>query len=304
MHDKELMAIVDCFKVWRRYLEGAMHTVQVFSDHQNLEYFSTTKVLNRRQARWAMELAGIDFKIYYRPGSKNGKPDALSRRPEYRPEKGGDENQPITTVLSKEHFANEEYRVSAISSSRAGSIFLVSSARLTSIPAMAWSEEFREMVRKASLKDAGYQKALKELKEGNGILRQDGQVLLRKEKLWVPDAPAVTARAANPRLFAMTAAPEMPGAPEATAKTREEKRFGRVDKDKDGRVEAEEVLAPRRKAFAKLDTNGNGALSFDEWAVKTIGKFSSADDDHSGWLSAAEYAETAPKRRPRTRCSC
>jgi hypothetical protein len=51
IHDKELLAIVDCFKVWRRYLEGAMHTVQVYSDHQNLEYFTTTKVLNRRQAR-------------------------------------------------------------------------------------------------------------------------------------------------------------------------------------------------------------------------------------------------------------
>jgi len=39
--------------------------VQVFLDHQNLEYFTTTKVLNRRQARWAQELAGIDFKIFY-----------------------------------------------------------------------------------------------------------------------------------------------------------------------------------------------------------------------------------------------
>jgi hypothetical protein len=105
IHDKELLAIVDAFKHWRRYCEGAIHQVQVFSDHQNLEYFTTTKVLNRRQARWAQELAGIDFKIYYRPGSQNGKPDALSRRSEYRPEKGGSENQPITTVLHKKHFA-------------------------------------------------------------------------------------------------------------------------------------------------------------------------------------------------------
>ena len=51
--DKELLAIVDCFKRWRRYLEGAKHQVQVISDHQNLELFQTTKVLNRRQARWA-----------------------------------------------------------------------------------------------------------------------------------------------------------------------------------------------------------------------------------------------------------
>jgi hypothetical protein len=46
IHDKELLAIVDCFKIWRRYLEGAMHTVQVYSNYQNLEYFTTTKVLN------------------------------------------------------------------------------------------------------------------------------------------------------------------------------------------------------------------------------------------------------------------
>jgi hypothetical protein len=28
IYDKELLAIVDCFKVWRRYLEGATHTVR------------------------------------------------------------------------------------------------------------------------------------------------------------------------------------------------------------------------------------------------------------------------------------
>jgi hypothetical protein len=74
IHDKELLAIVDCFKAWRRYLEGSLHTVQVFTDHKNLEYFMTTKVLNRRQARWAQELAGVDFKIFYRKGTSNGKP--------------------------------------------------------------------------------------------------------------------------------------------------------------------------------------------------------------------------------------
>ena len=199
IHDKELLAVVDCFKVWRRYLEGAMNTVQVFSDHQNLEYFSTTKVLNRRQARWAMELAGIDFKIYYRPGSKNGKPDALSRRPEYRPQKGGDENQPITTVLHKEHFAQEEYRSSAISTGGAGTVFLVSSARLSSIPAREWSKEFRGMVKKASEKDEEYQKALARVKTGKEtrLLRQDGEILLRKEKLWVPSDKQLRDRILN-----------------------------------------------------------------------------------------------------------
>jgi hypothetical protein len=47
IHDNELLAVVDSFKIWRRYLEGALLTVLVYTDHQNLEYFSTTKVLNR-----------------------------------------------------------------------------------------------------------------------------------------------------------------------------------------------------------------------------------------------------------------
>jgi hypothetical protein len=47
IHDKELLAILDCFKTWRGYLEGLLHTVQVFTDYKNLEYFMTTKVLNR-----------------------------------------------------------------------------------------------------------------------------------------------------------------------------------------------------------------------------------------------------------------
>ncbi|HVL29695.1 MAG TPA: EF-hand domain-containing protein, partial [Sphingomicrobium sp.] len=93
--------------------------------------------------------------------------------------------------------------------------------------------------------------------------------------------------------------------PEATPKSREEKRFARADKDDDGRITAAELYEPRRKAFAKLDTNGNGVLSFEEWAVKTIGKFEGADKDRSGWLTPAEYATTAPKPpKKKARCAC
>ena len=105
-------------------------------------------------------------------------------------------------------------------------------------------------------------------------------------------------------LPSMLSANVVPQAPEATAKSREQKRFSRVDKDKDGRVEKEEVLGPRRKAYAKLDTNGNGSVSFDEWAVKTIDKFGGADADRSGWLTPAEYATTAPPPPKHARCGC
>lgn len=93
-------------------------------------------------------------------------------------------------------------------------------------------------------------------------------------------------------------------APEASPKSREEKRFDRADKNKDGRVVLAELLEPRRKPFAKLDTNGDGRLSFEEWAVTTIKKFNGADRDRSRILTRAEYATTAPKPPKRKSCSC
>jgi hypothetical protein len=92
--------------------------------------------------------------------------------------------------------------------------------------------------------------------------------------------------------------------PEATARSREQKRFSRVDKDKDGRIAKEELLAPRRRAYAKLDVDGSGSVSFEEWAVKTLDKFGGADADRSGWLTAAEYASTAPPPPKKARCGC
>jgi len=47
---KELMAIVLAFEEWRPHLEGSRHPIQVLSDHKNLEYFMSTKLLNHRQA--------------------------------------------------------------------------------------------------------------------------------------------------------------------------------------------------------------------------------------------------------------
>jgi len=48
VHDKELLAIFEAFKIWRHYLEGTTSPIDVVTDHKNLEYFSTTKVLTHR----------------------------------------------------------------------------------------------------------------------------------------------------------------------------------------------------------------------------------------------------------------
>ena len=95
-----------------------------------------------------------------------------------------------------------------------------------------------------------------------------------------------------------------PAVPEALPATREQKRFNRYDKDRDGSITREEYLLARHKAFAKLDKDGNGTLSFDEWAVKAETKFATADADKSGAMNAAEFATTAVKRKSRPRAKC
>lgn len=121
----------------------------------------------------------------------------------------------------------------------------------------------------------------------------------RAEEPQIPPAP-------QPRLASSTALPlsPIPAAPEADAKSKEEKRFARADLDENGRISLAELVEPRRKVFAKLDVNRDGKLGFEEWAVKTIDKFEEADGDKSKWLTPNEYASTAPKPKKKPACSC
>src|SRR3989337_612578 len=159
-----------------------MYMILVYTDHKNLEYFATTKVLNRRQARWAQELAAYDFKIIYRPGSKNGKPDALSRRPEHRPEKGGgsDENQPICRILKLEQVSFED-----------GERILISSAsKLHAIPKVKFHSELLEKVFDRGSRDKVWTNDYEQAEAGNataGVELEDG-TLFYKGRLYVPNA--------------------------------------------------------------------------------------------------------------------
>lgn len=88
IYDKELLAIFAAFKEWRHYLEGIANTIEVITDHKNLEYFSTTKLLTRRQARWSEYLSGFHYTVRYRPGKQGLKPDSLTRRSDVYPQGG------------------------------------------------------------------------------------------------------------------------------------------------------------------------------------------------------------------------
>ncbi|KAL0195094.1 hypothetical protein M9458_008666, partial [Cirrhinus mrigala] len=77
--NRELLAIKLALEEWRHWLEGARHPFTILTDHRNLEYIRSAKVLNHRQARWALFFTRFHFEITYRPGSQNTKADALSR---------------------------------------------------------------------------------------------------------------------------------------------------------------------------------------------------------------------------------
>ena len=82
--DQELLVIVTSFWAWRHYLKGVKHPVKVFTDHNNLQYFLSTKPLIWWQAHWAEFLSGFDFEIEYRAEFKNPA-DSSSWRPDYQP---------------------------------------------------------------------------------------------------------------------------------------------------------------------------------------------------------------------------
>jgi len=83
IHDKEMLAVVRCLEAWRHFLEGAVEKFKIWTDHKNLEYFMKVQKLNRRQARWALYLSRFNFMLKHVPGSKMGKADSLSRRPDW-----------------------------------------------------------------------------------------------------------------------------------------------------------------------------------------------------------------------------
>ena len=97
------MAIVRSFEEWRAELESTPHPVKVLSDHKNLEYFMSTKLLNRRQARWSEFLSRFNFTIVYRPGKAGGKPDALTRRSGDLPKEGDERLQFQHQTVLKPH---------------------------------------------------------------------------------------------------------------------------------------------------------------------------------------------------------
>ena len=87
--------------MWRHFLEEKITKFEIWTDYKNLEYFMKAQKLNKRQARWALYLFMFDFMQKHVLGSKIGKANSLSRRPDWKVEVDRD-NENKTLLVKPE----------------------------------------------------------------------------------------------------------------------------------------------------------------------------------------------------------
>ncbi|KAL0411014.1 UNVERIFIED_CONTAM: Transposon Tf2-11 polyprotein [Sesamum latifolium] len=64
VHEKELLAVVHCLRLWRHYLLGSPFVVK--TDNTAVSHFMTQPKLTSRQARWQELLSEFHFVLEYR----------------------------------------------------------------------------------------------------------------------------------------------------------------------------------------------------------------------------------------------
>jgi len=103
IYDKELLVVIWGLEEYRYHLEGHLHKIEIWSDHQHLTFFRTAQKLTRRQARWALFMTHFDFVLYHKLGKTMQAEDPLSRQPDH--EMGIDLDNMNQVLLKPKFFA-------------------------------------------------------------------------------------------------------------------------------------------------------------------------------------------------------
>lgn len=103
VHDTELLAAIEGLEHWRHYFAYSQFPATILTDHKNLEYFASKRMLSPRQVRYAERLSKFNISIVYRPGVQNGAADALSRM--HQPNEGEGDGDTYAAILPKPKLA-------------------------------------------------------------------------------------------------------------------------------------------------------------------------------------------------------
>ena len=138
-------------------------------DHKNLEYFMKAQKLNRRQARWALYLSRFDFVLKHIPGTKMGKADSLSRRPDW--EIGVERDNEDEMLVKKEWLENR---------------------RTEKVEVIVEEVDLLEKIRQSRVRDNKVVKAVEEMKQAGVKVLRDKEwrdidsIMYKEEKVYVP----------------------------------------------------------------------------------------------------------------------
>ena len=125
--------------------------------------------LNHRQARWALYLSRFDFILKHISGSKMGKADGLSRRPDW--EVGVEKDNEEQILVKKEWIEAQRVRV---------------------VEVIIEGVDLLDKVRKSEAKDDKVVKAVEEMKQAGVKMlrdeewRQEDSLMLKEGKVYVP----------------------------------------------------------------------------------------------------------------------
>ena len=125
--------------------------------------------LNRRQARWALYLSRFNFVLKHVPGSKMGKADSLSRRPDW--EVGVERDNENETLVKKEWLENR---------------------RTEKVEIIVDGVDLLEEVKRSKVRDNEVVEAVEEMKKAgvkmlrNEEWRETDGIMYKEGKVYVP----------------------------------------------------------------------------------------------------------------------
>ena len=96
IYNRELLAVMKALYHWQPYLTWTKEPFTILTDHANLTHWKAPRKLDRRHARWHVDLEEYDFKMVHILGSTNGPADTLSHPP--GTDKGENDNQNIVMI--------------------------------------------------------------------------------------------------------------------------------------------------------------------------------------------------------------